>query len=142
MDFALPPELTAYLAELDAFIEDKIKPLQGADDNERFFDHRVMALLDAVAGMAAAERLHRRHDRFQARERAYGDADHRHHLAPLLFHLAFEKALERGLELEEPRVEHRGGGLGERLNLPPARLYQRYLARRHSDTAVGRACGA
>ena len=40
MDFALPPELTAYLAELDAFIEDKIKPLQAADDNERFFDHR------------------------------------------------------------------------------------------------------
>ena len=40
MDFALPPELTAYLAELDAFIEDKIKPLQAADDNERFFDNR------------------------------------------------------------------------------------------------------
>jgi acyl-CoA dehydrogenase len=40
MDFALPEELTAYLAELDAFIEDKIKPLQARDDNERFFDHR------------------------------------------------------------------------------------------------------
>ncbi|HEX6860422.1 MAG TPA: acyl-CoA dehydrogenase [Caulobacteraceae bacterium] len=40
MDFALPPELTAYLAELDQFIEDKIKPLQAKDDNERFFDHR------------------------------------------------------------------------------------------------------
>ena len=40
MDFALPPELTAYLAELDAFIADKIAPLQAADDNERFFDHR------------------------------------------------------------------------------------------------------
>ena len=40
MDFALPPELTAYLAELDAFIEAKIKPLQARDDNERFFDHR------------------------------------------------------------------------------------------------------
>ena len=40
MDFALPPELTAYLAELDAFIDEKIKPLQAADDNERFFDHR------------------------------------------------------------------------------------------------------
>ena len=40
MDFALPPELTAYLAELDAFIDDKIKPLQAKDDNERFFDHR------------------------------------------------------------------------------------------------------
>jgi acyl-CoA dehydrogenase len=40
MDFALPPELTAYLAELDRFIEDKIAPLQAQDDNERFFDHR------------------------------------------------------------------------------------------------------
>ena len=40
MDFSLPPELTAYLAELDAFIEDEIRPLQAQDDNERFFDHR------------------------------------------------------------------------------------------------------
>ncbi|MDO9489746.1 MAG: acyl-CoA dehydrogenase family protein, partial [Sphingomonadaceae bacterium] len=40
MDFALPPELTAYLAELDAFIDAEIRPLQAADDNERFFDHR------------------------------------------------------------------------------------------------------
>jgi alkylation response protein AidB-like acyl-CoA dehydrogenase len=40
MDFALPPELTAYLAELDAFIEAEIKPLEQADDNVRFFDHR------------------------------------------------------------------------------------------------------
>ncbi len=40
MDFALPQELVAYLAELDAFIEAEIRPLQAADDNERFFDHR------------------------------------------------------------------------------------------------------
>lgn len=40
MDFALPAELTAYLAELDAFIEREIKPLEQADDNIRFFDHR------------------------------------------------------------------------------------------------------
>ena len=40
MDFDLPPELTAYLAELDAFIEAEIKPLEQADDNMRFFDHR------------------------------------------------------------------------------------------------------
>ncbi len=40
MDFAVPPELTAYLAELDAFIAAEIAPLQAADDNERFFDHR------------------------------------------------------------------------------------------------------
>jgi acyl-CoA dehydrogenase len=40
MDFELPAELMAYLAELDAFIEAEIKPLQAADDNERFFDHR------------------------------------------------------------------------------------------------------
>ena len=40
MDFDLPGELTAYLAELDAFIAAKIVPLQAQDDNERFFDHR------------------------------------------------------------------------------------------------------
>ncbi len=40
MDFALPPELIAYLAELDQFIADEIKPLEQQDDNIRFFDHR------------------------------------------------------------------------------------------------------
>ncbi len=40
MDFALPPELSAYLAELDAFIEAEIKPLEQKNDNMRFFDHR------------------------------------------------------------------------------------------------------
>ena len=40
MDFDLPPELTAYLAELDDFIEAEITPLEQADDNIRFFDHR------------------------------------------------------------------------------------------------------
>ncbi len=40
MDFALPNDLVAYLAELDGFIEAEIKPLQAQDDNERFFDHR------------------------------------------------------------------------------------------------------
>ena len=40
MDFSLPPELVAYLAELDAFIEAQIKPLENETDNIRFFDHR------------------------------------------------------------------------------------------------------
>ena len=40
MDFNVPPELTAYLAELDAFIEAEIKPIEQRDDNMRFFDHR------------------------------------------------------------------------------------------------------
>ncbi|WP_086619027.1 acyl-CoA dehydrogenase family protein [Erythrobacter tepidarius] len=40
MDFALPPDLQAYLDELDAFIEAEIKPLENQDDNIRFFDHR------------------------------------------------------------------------------------------------------
>ena len=40
MDFTLPAELTPYLAELDAFIAREIKPLEQADDNIRFFDHR------------------------------------------------------------------------------------------------------
>ena len=40
MDFNLPPELLAYLAELDDFIVREINPLQAQDDNQRFFDHR------------------------------------------------------------------------------------------------------
>ncbi len=40
MDFELPPDLVAYLAELDDFIEREIKPLEESDDNIRFFDHR------------------------------------------------------------------------------------------------------
>ncbi|MCW6535960.1 acyl-CoA dehydrogenase family protein [Sphingomonas lycopersici] len=40
MDFAIPPELTDYLAELDRFIDAEIKPLEAQDDNIRFFDHR------------------------------------------------------------------------------------------------------
>jgi acyl-CoA dehydrogenase len=40
MDFALPAELQAYLAELDAFIEAEIRPIEQRDDNMRFFDHR------------------------------------------------------------------------------------------------------
>jgi alkylation response protein AidB-like acyl-CoA dehydrogenase len=40
MDFEIPSELQDYLAELDEFIEREIKPLEEADDNVRFFDHR------------------------------------------------------------------------------------------------------
>ncbi len=40
MDFNLPADLTAYLDELDGFIAREIKPLEEADDNIRFFDHR------------------------------------------------------------------------------------------------------
>ncbi|RDI55678.1 acyl-CoA dehydrogenase family protein [Nocardia mexicana] len=40
MDFELPKELVDYLAELDEFIEREIAPLERADDNIRFFDHR------------------------------------------------------------------------------------------------------
>ena len=40
MDFALPTDLVAYLDELDRFIAREIQPLEAADDNIRFFDHR------------------------------------------------------------------------------------------------------
>ena len=40
MDFTIPAEITSYLAELDAFIEKEIKPLERENDNIRFFDHR------------------------------------------------------------------------------------------------------
>ena len=40
MDFEIPAEITAYLAELDTFIEREIKPLEQENDNIRFFDHR------------------------------------------------------------------------------------------------------
>ena len=40
MNFEIPPGLAAYLVELDEFIEREIRPLEEADDNVRFFDHR------------------------------------------------------------------------------------------------------
>ena len=40
MDFAIPPEIEATLDALDDFIEREIAPLERADDNIRFFDHR------------------------------------------------------------------------------------------------------
>jgi acyl-CoA dehydrogenase len=40
VDFELPVDLVRRLAELDAFIEREIEPLQRENDNERFFDHR------------------------------------------------------------------------------------------------------
>ncbi len=40
MDFEIPQDLRDYLKELDAFIEKEIKPLEDADDNIRYFDHR------------------------------------------------------------------------------------------------------
>jgi acyl-CoA dehydrogenase len=40
VDFAIPADLEAYLAELDRFIAAEIKPLEEQDDNIRFFDHR------------------------------------------------------------------------------------------------------
>ena len=40
MDFEIPAEIAAFLAEVDQFIEEKIKPLEARDDNTRFFDHR------------------------------------------------------------------------------------------------------
>lgn len=40
MDFTVPADLEAYYAELVRFIEAEIVPLEQADDNIRFFDHR------------------------------------------------------------------------------------------------------
>jgi alkylation response protein AidB-like acyl-CoA dehydrogenase len=40
VDFAIPPEIQDTLTALDDFIEREIKPLEAADDNVRFFDHR------------------------------------------------------------------------------------------------------
>ncbi len=40
MDFDLPAELLAFLAECDTFIERVIKPLEAEGDNIRFLDHR------------------------------------------------------------------------------------------------------
>ena len=40
MSFEIPQDIEDYLLELDDFIETKVKPLENADDNIRFFDHR------------------------------------------------------------------------------------------------------
>ena len=40
MDFAIPEDIQSFLAEIDRFIEEQIKPLEAENDNIRFFDHR------------------------------------------------------------------------------------------------------
>ena len=40
MNFDIPDDISNFLKELDTFIETRIKPLEQADDNIRFFDHR------------------------------------------------------------------------------------------------------
>ena len=40
MDFTIPTDIQNKLIELDRFIETEILPLELADDNQRFFDHR------------------------------------------------------------------------------------------------------
>jgi acyl-CoA dehydrogenase len=40
MSLLIPDHIPAFLARLDAFIEEKLAPLEAADDNRRFFDHR------------------------------------------------------------------------------------------------------
>ena len=40
MDFTIPAEIQAKLDDLDRFIAAEIRPLEQADDNIRFFDHR------------------------------------------------------------------------------------------------------
>ncbi len=40
MNFDIPEDISAFLQELDTFIEAQIRPLEQAGDNIRFFDHR------------------------------------------------------------------------------------------------------
>ena len=40
MTILMPDHMPAFLEKIDAFIEDKLKPLEAKDDNIRFFDHR------------------------------------------------------------------------------------------------------
>lgn len=40
MNFDIPKELSDFLAEVDQFIEEKVKPIEQQDDNIRFLDHR------------------------------------------------------------------------------------------------------
>ena len=40
MNFDIPDDISQLLDELDRFIDDVVKPIENADDNIRFFDHR------------------------------------------------------------------------------------------------------
>src|SRR5947208_2116553 len=40
MNFTIPKDVADFLADMDAFIERELRPLERADDNIRFFDHR------------------------------------------------------------------------------------------------------
>src|ERR1041385_7840146 len=40
MDFEIPQDIARFLADMDRFIETKLRPLEHENDNIRFFDHR------------------------------------------------------------------------------------------------------
>src|SRR5438045_6280988 len=40
MDFEIPEDIAAFLADMDRFIERELRPLEQQDDNSRVFDHR------------------------------------------------------------------------------------------------------
>ncbi|MGH9185169.1 MAG: acyl-CoA dehydrogenase family protein, partial [Acidimicrobiales bacterium] len=40
MDFEIPEDIADFLADIDAFIERELHPLEQQDDNIRFFDYR------------------------------------------------------------------------------------------------------
>ena len=55
MDFAIPEKTQKLLAELDAFIEDVIKPIEQEDDNIRFLitGERIVEPIGTVMGYRA-----------------------------------------------------------------------------------------
>ncbi|MFW0786511.1 acyl-CoA dehydrogenase family protein [Gordonia sp. CPCC 206044] len=59
MENDIPRDISELLADIDRFIDDEIVPLQAADDNERFFDHRrEWARTDFEAGGLPREDWH------------------------------------------------------------------------------------
>ena len=85
--------------------------------------------------MAAAERLHRRHQPVEVGEARDDGAQHRHQLLLLLGEIGGEHRAQRRRDLEQAIVEEVGGGGGDRGHLGEARLHELDLGRVHGDLA-------
>ncbi|TWH00918.1 alkylation response protein AidB-like acyl-CoA dehydrogenase [Nocardioides sp. J9] len=128
MDWSIPEDVTTFLAELDDFIDTRIKPIEEA--NPEYFDHRrEFARTDVERGGVPTRRW--REIMSEARRLADGAGFYRY---PLPKALGGQDATNVAMALVREHLAHRGPGLHAELsheasvvaNLPLALVLHEY----------------
>ena len=110
MDWSIPEDVTTFLAELDDFIDTRIKPIEEA--NPEYFDHRrEFARTDVERGGVPTRRW--REIMSEARRLADGAGFYRY---PLPKALGGQDATNVAMALVREHLAHRGPGLHAELS--------------------------